>query len=139
MGLQSTIRSLVGTAFSSIGDLAETVEYHHNGIEADYDPTTGDVTTDTAAFTANVKAVFVNTKDEKQMPSALVTIALPGDQLALIPGTELTEEPNTGDHIAKDDDKWLVVGKATDPATGLWKLLVRKLGGGAEESLVFHT
>ncbi len=140
MGLQTTIQNLVGTAFSAIGDLAETVDYIHEGQEPDYDTTTGDVTSDSDTSTVPVRAVILSagkTAMEK-LPTALVEVARPGDQLALIPGSDLTISPTTGDKLVKDDDTWLVKGFAADPARGLWKVLLTRVGGGADGSLVFH-
>jgi len=140
MGLQATIQNLVGTAFGAIGDLAETVDYIHEGQEPDYDPTTGDVTSDSDTSTIQVRAVILSvgqTKMEK-LPTALVEVAKPGDQLGLIPGMDLQQSPTTGDKLVKDDDTWLVKGFAADPAVGLWKVLLTRVGGGADDTLVFH-
>ncbi len=139
MGLQATVQSLVGTAFDAIGDLKETVDYTHEGQEPDYDPTTGLVTSDSATVTLQVRAVFLPfNKADRRMPTELVEVALPGDQLVLVPGIDVTISPTTGDTIVKDDDTWLVRGFIRDPAEGLYKFLVGRVGGGADGALVFH-
>lgn len=140
MGLQATIQNLVGTAFDAIGDLKETVDYIHEGQEPDYDPTTGIVTSDSDTSTVQVRAVILAAGDatEEQLPTSLVEVARPGDQLALIPGVDMQTAPTTGDKVVKDDDSWLVKGMEADPAGGLWKVLLTRLGGGADGSLVFH-
>lgn len=139
MGLQATIQSLVGTAFDVIGDLKETVDYTYEGQEPDYDPTTGAVTPDVDTVTLQVRAVFLPfNKADRRMPTELVEVALPGDQLVLVPGTDVTISPTTGDTIVKDDDTWLVRGFIRDPAEGLYKFLVGRVGGGADGALVFH-
>ena len=139
MGLQSTIQSLVGTAFNAIGDLKETVDYTHEGQEPDYDPTTGLVTSDSATVTVQVEAVFVAIKSTaKTLPTDLVEVALPGDYVALIPGIQLSIKPTTGDTIVRLDETWVVKGMSRDPAKGLWIILVRRQGGGADSILVFH-
>ncbi len=140
MGLQSTIQNLVGSAFSAIGDLAETVEYIHAGQEPDYDPTTGEVTPDSDTSSPQVRAVIlaVGKSTQDQLPTALVEVARPGDQLALIPAVDLDTAPTTGDKLVKDDDTWLVKGMEVDPAGGLWKVLLTRVGGGADGAMVFH-
>lgn len=138
MGLQSTIQSLVGTAFTAIGDLKETVDYIHEGTESDYDVTTGLVTPDVATVTISVEAVLVPIKSTaKTLPADLVEVALPGDHVALIPGEQLSIKPTTGDKIVRLDEAWVVKGFTRDPAKGLWKILVRRPGGGADGELVF--
>lgn len=139
MGLQATVQSLVGTAFTAVGDLAETVDYTHEGQEPDYDTTTGLVTSDVATVTIQIRAMFLALKkDDSRLPTELVEVALPGDQLVLVPGVDVTISPTTGDKIVKDDDTWLVKGFARDPAEGLWKFVVGRVGGGADGLLVFH-
>lgn len=139
MGLQATVQKLVGTAFTVIGDLQEAVDYIHEGQEPDYDPTTGLVTSDVATVTLSVRAVFLPfNKNDRRMPTELVEVALPGDQLVLVPGLDITISPTTGDIIVKDDDSWLVRGFVRDPAEGLFKFLVGRVGGGADGALVFH-
>jgi len=140
MGLRSTIQSIVGTAFTAIGDLQDGVSYTHEGQEPDYDPTTGNVTSDSATSTVSVRAVILSagSAEIEKLPTALVEVAKPGDQLALIPGVDLTIAPTTGDKLALDDDTWLVKGCVADPAIGLWKILMTRVGGGADDSLVFH-
>lgn len=139
MGLQAIVQSAVGTAFTAIGDLAEDVDYTHEGQEPDYDTGTGSVTPDSATVSLEVRAVFVPfEKMAKNAPAELVEVALPGDQLALIPGTDMTIKPTTGDKITRLDEAWVVKGFVRDPAEGLWKVLVRRVGGGADGELVFH-
>lgn len=139
MGLSATIQSLVGTAFTAIGDLQETVDYTHEGQEPDYDVTTGLVTSDVATVTIQVRAVFKALKKaDPRLPTELVEVALPGDQLVLVPGLDVTISPTTGDKIVKDDDAWLVKGFVRDPAEGLWIFLVGRVGGGADGEMVFH-
>lgn len=140
MGLQATIQNLVGTAFSAIGDLAETVDYIHKGQEPDYDPTTGLVTPDSDTSTVQVRAVILSAGQDTvdKLPTSLVEVAKPGDQLALIPAVDMQQTLTTGDQLVKDDDTWLVKGFEIDPANALWKVLVTRVGGGADSSLVFH-
>jgi len=140
MGLQSTIQNLVGTAFSAIGDLAGTVDYIHEGQEPDYNPTTGDVTSDSDTSTVQVRAVILSVGQTamEKLPTGLTEVARPGDQLGLIPAVDLQTSPTTGDKLVKDDDTWLVKGFAADPAGGLWKVLLTRVGGGADSALVFH-
>ncbi len=139
MGLSNTIQKLVGTAFTTIGDLAEVVDYIHEGQEPDYDTTTGLVAPDPATVTLQVRAMFTAfKKDDKNLPTELVEVGLPGDQVVLVPGVDVTISPTTGDKIVKDDDTWKVKGFARDPALGLWKFIVTRVGGGAEGALVFH-
>lgn len=140
MGLQATIQNLVGTAFDAIGDLKETVDYIHSGQEPDYDPTTGAVTPDSDTSTVSVRAVILaaGSKTMEKLPTDLVEVAKPGDQLGLIPAVDLQRAPTTGDRLVLDDDSWLVKGCSTDPAEGLWKVLLTRLGGGADGSVVFH-
>ena len=139
MGLQSTVQKLVGTAFTAIGDLQETVDYTHEGQEPDYDPTLGLVTPDSATVTIQVRAVFTPfKKGDPRLPTELVEVGLPGDQLVLVPGIDVTISPTTGDKIVKDDDSWQVKGFTRDPAEGLWKFIVTRIGGGADGQLVFH-
>lgn len=139
MGLSNTIQSLVGTAFAAIGDLAETVDYIHEGQEPDYNTTTGQVASDPATVTLPVRAMFkAFKKDDKDLPTELVEVGLPGDQVVLVPGVDVTISPTTGDKIVRIDDTWLVKGFARDPAKGLWKFVVGRVGGGAEGRLVFH-
>jgi hypothetical protein len=139
MGLKATIQSLVGTAFEAIGDLQETVDYIHEGQEPDYDTSTGSVTPDSDTVTLAVRAVLVLFSSiEKQMPSNLVEVALPGDYVALIPGIDMAREPTTADRLVRLDETWVVVGFTRDPAEGLWKVLIRRVGGGADGELVFH-
>lgn len=141
MGLKSTVQKLVGTAFSAVGDLKKTVDYFHVDPNPDYDTTTGEVTRDPASFSGRVGAVLLTAKaaiDRGVMPTDLVEVARPGDWLALIPNTDLKKQPTTGDEIIFDDEKWLVKGIGTDPAEALWKVLIRRLGGGAEGLLQEH-
>jgi len=140
MGLQATIQNLVGTAFSAIGDLAKTVDFIHEGQEPDYDPTTGVVTSDSATSTVQVRAVILaaGARTMEKLPTDLVEVARPGDQLGLIPAVDLQTAPTTGDKLVESDDSWVVKGCATDPADGLWKVLLTRLGGGADGALVFH-
>lgn len=140
MGLQATIQNLVGTAFSAIGDLARTVDYVHEGQEPDYDPTTGAVTSDSDTSTISIRAVILaaGAKTMDKLPTDLVEVAKPGDQLGLIPAVDLQAAPTTGDKLVADDDTWLVKGCSTDPADGLWKVLLTRVGGGADGSMVFH-
>lgn len=138
MGLQATIQSIVGTAFDAIGDLKETVDYTHEGQEPDYDPTTGSVTSDVGTVSLEVRAVFVAVEVAKNLPADLVEVARPGDELALIPGVDMTIKPTTGDKITRLDETWVVKGFVRDPAQGLWKILVKRIGGGADNVLVFH-
>lgn len=139
MGLKSTVQKLVGTAFNAVGDLVETVDYTHEGQEPDYDTTTGLVVSDSATVTLAVRAIFTPfNKSDKRLPTALVHVGLPGDQLVLVPGVDISISPTTGDKIVKDDDTWLVKGFVRDPAEGLWKFIVGRPGGGAEGEAVFH-
>lgn len=141
MGLSATIQNLVGTAFTAIGDLKKTVSYIHKGQEPDYDTTTGAVQQDPDTSPVLVSAVFVKGSDaisRGTMPTALVEVARPGDWLALIPNSDLQTAPTTGDEVILDDDTWVVKDLAIDPATALWKVLLTRVGGGAEGSLVFH-
>lgn len=141
MGLQSTIQSVVGTAFLAIGDLAEPVDYIHEGQEPDYDTTTGLVTSDVETVTLRIdEAVLVpfSKKVAEQSPADLVEVSLPGDWLALIPGNSLSIEPTTGDKIVRLDETWVVKGFARDPAKALWKILIRRVGGGADGELIIH-
>lgn len=140
MGLQATIQNLVGTAFSAIGDLKRTVDYIHKGQEPDYDPTTGLVQPDANTSTVQVSAVLIKitSKTTDVLPTELVEVARPGDWLALIPNTDLQTAPTSGDEVVFDDDTWTVVGMAVDPANALWKVLLTRIGGGADGALVFH-
>lgn len=139
MGLSATIQSLVGTAFDAVGDLQQRHDYIHEGTEPDYDVTTGAVTPDPATVTLSVRAIFKALKKaDPRLPTELVEVALPGDQLVLVPGIDITISPTTGDKIVKDDDAWLVKGFVRDPAEGLWTFLVSRVGGGADGELVFH-
>ncbi len=139
MGLQSTIQKLVGSAFDTIGDLKETVDYIHEGQEPSYDPTTGAVTPDSATTTIQVRAIFkAFTKTDTRLPTELVQVGKPGDQVVLVPGVDVTIKPNTGDKIVKDDDTWLVKGAVPDPAEGLWTMIVTRVGGGSDGEAVFH-
>ncbi len=139
MGLQATVQSLVKTAFEAIGDIPEAVDYTHEGQEPDYDPTSGAVTPDPATFTVRLERVlFIPFKDNETAPSALVAIALPGDYLVLIAGLDLSVKPTTGDKIVRQDETWIVKGFTSDPAEGLWKILARHPGGGADGEVQFH-
>lgn len=139
MGLQSTIQNLVGTAFTAIGDLQQLHDYIHEGQEPDYDPTSGDITSDVATVTLQVRAVVLSAEATvDKLPTSLVEVFRPGDQLALIPGVDMTISPTTGDKLVKDDDTWLVKGFVLDPAGGLWQVLMTRVGGGADGVLVFH-
>ncbi len=140
MGLKSAIQLAVGSAFTAIGDLGETLDYIHEGIEPSYDVTTGLVTSDSATVTLRPRVVMVpfNSKVAKKLPGDLVEIARPGDEVALIPGVDMTIEPTTGDKIVRSDETWVVKGFTRDPADGLWIILVKRAGGGAEGELVFH-
>ena len=139
MGLQGTIQSLVGTAFDVVGDLKETVDYIHEGTEPDYDVTQGLVTPDAATVTVQVRAMLVPFETVEDLPTALVKEALPGDQVALVPGIDFNGKAlNTGDKIVRKDDTWLVKGFVRDPAEGLFKVLVGRVGGGADGAMVFH-
>lgn len=141
MGLSSTIQNLVGTAFEAIGDLKKTVDYIHKGQEPDYDPTTGIVQDDTDTSTVQVRAVLLKASDAGDrgiFPTELVEVARPGDLLALIPNADFQTAPTTGDELVFDDDTWLVKDLIVDPADGLWKVLLTRVGGGADGSLVFH-
>lgn len=140
MGLKSTIRTAVGVAFSAIGDLQELLDYIHEGQEPSYDPTTGSVTSDSDTVTLQVRVTLVNASGKvmENMPADLVEVSRPGDMVALIPGIDMTREPTTGDKIVRNDETWVVKGFATDPADGLWKVLVKRVGGGADGVLVFN-
>lgn len=140
MGLAATVQKLVGVAFTAVGDLQQTVSYTHEGQEPDYDPTTGNVTSDSDTSTIQVRAIFlsVGKAEIDKMPTSLVEVAKPGDQFVLIPQVDLQTAPTSGDKIVLDDDTWLVKGFMTDPAEGLWKVLVTRVGGGADGVLVFH-
>jgi len=140
MGLEATVQRLVGVAFTAVGDLQKTVSYTHEGQEPDYDPTTGNVTSDSATSTVQVRAIFlsVGKSEIDKMPTSLVEVAKPGDQLVLIPQVDLQTAPTSGDKIVLDDDTWLAKGFMADPAEGLWKVLVTRVGGGADGVLVFH-
>jgi hypothetical protein len=138
MGLKGTIQSLVGTAFSAIGDLQEAVDYVHEGIEPDYDVTTGLVTRDAATVTLSVRAVILSEETTPaRLPTSLTALYRSGDLLALIPGVDMTISPTTGDRMTLNGNTWLVKGFDLDPAGGLWKVLITRLGGGVDESLVF--
>ena len=139
MGLLDTVQNLVNTAFDAIGDLKETVSYTHQGKSSTYDTATGTVYDDPASFTVQVRAIFTNLrKAEEELPSQLIEVALVGDQVVLIPGVDLGVEPTTGDRIIRLDETWVVKGFVRDPAKGLWKILVTRVGGGADDELVFH-
>ncbi len=139
MGLTSTIQKLVGTAFAAIGDLQETVDYIHEGQEPSYDTTTGLVTPDSATTTIGVRAMFkAFNKNDTRLPTELVQVGLPGDQVVLIPGVDVTLSPTTGDKIVKDDDTWLVKAAVRDPAEALWIMVASRVGGGSDGQAVFH-
>lgn len=140
MGLQSVIQKAVGQAFEAIGDLQQLHDYVHEGQEPDYDSTTGDVIPDVARVTLQVRATILAAGKDSldKLPTSLMQVARPGDQLALIPGVDMTISPTTGDQLIKDDSTWRVKGFVLDPAGGLWKVLVTRVGGGADGQLVFH-
>lgn len=139
MGLTSTIQKLVGTAFDAVGDLKETVDYIHEGQEPSYDPTTGLVTSDSATTTIQVRAIFkAFSKSDQRLPTELVQVGLPGDQVVLVPGVDVTISPTTGDKVVKDDDTWLVRAAVRDPAQGLWIMIAGRVGGGSDGEAVFH-
>lgn len=140
MGFQSLIQSAVGNAFDTIGDLKETMDYIHEGQEPDYSTTTGLVTPDTATVTLTVRAMLLalDNPAASNLPGDLIEVSRPGDMVALIPGEDITIEPTTGDKLTRLDETWVVKGFAIDPAGGLWKMIVKRVGGGADGVLVFH-
>jgi hypothetical protein len=141
MGFQSTIQTVVGRAFNTIGDLKESVDYIHEGDEPDYNPVTGAVSSDPDTVTLTVRAVFKAISDgalPNTFPADLVEVARPGDWMAFIPGVDMTIPPTTGDKIVRQDETWVVKAFSIDPAGGLWRMVVKRTGGGADGALVFH-
>lgn len=127
MSLRTTIRNLVGVAFSAIGDLAETITYTQPRNDATYDDVTG--TVDQGTLTVITPRAVFEAADSKQEPdlSALQQQAVSGDQFVYIPGIDLTVTPTTRDTFVRADGlTWLVKGMQHDPARGLWILLASR-------------
>lgn len=123
MGLTTTLRAAVATAFTAVGDLAETVTYSHR-TGATY--ANGTVTTTTED--TELSALFVEYSSREKQDAAI----LPNDRRAIIQAAELDVQPVVDDTLIRaSGETWTVIavtmlGTHDDPAdAAAWDLQVR--------------
>lgn len=120
-GEARAIQDAIRGAFTAFGDLAPVATYIAVTASS-YDATTGAVTNTEKTY-KGIPMVFARYKKREVDGDAI----LPEDQKVIIAALNLPVTPTVNDRIVMASGAiWKVMDKATDPATAVWVLQVRR-------------
>ena len=124
MALKSNVQNIVGSVWTVLDDLRETVTYKvYASDNGDYNDTTGVVTRTETTETLTTQAVFTRYLKREIDGQAI----RPDDRKVLIPNAKISAEPKVNDRITRaDGTTWEVQEIQKDPLEALWVLKVRQ-------------
>jgi hypothetical protein len=121
MSLKDTIQDAVESAFEALDDVPESCTYTQT-TSSTYAPATG-VDTPATNTQTGVPVVF-DVYSTRDIDGERIRAS---DQKALIAANDIVVTPKVEDTITRADGTiWTVEEVATDPATAMWELRVRK-------------
>ncbi len=120
MGLKETIQGAVGSGFTALGNLRETVTYLAFQTTSAYAPSTGTYTRTETPYA--LSGLFVR-YGQRDIDGVQIK---PHDQKFLFVPSALPVEPQLNDRLLRADGSyWEVIDRRKDPASALWSLQVR--------------
>lgn len=120
MGYRSLIKGFVATAFKTIGDLKDTVEYHHV-IAGTVDPDTDEQMLDTDdPETFECAKVKLTDEEVDYFPGPLITERL------LIPWNVISLVPAEADYVIIAGIRWEVRRFKGVPGESLWIVYIQR-------------
>lgn len=123
MGLRATIASGVATAFTALGDVAETVTYRQRA-DGSYNATTGTVSHSDTDI--SVKAIVEPITGQQE--ANIIADEHSGDLSVLVKAADMTVTPDTGDQVIRNNLVHTVNQIIFDPAGATYKFMVGKQG-----------
>ena len=119
MGLRGTVKKFVTMAFDQVGDLKDTVEYHHV-VAGGVDPVTDtQMNTETVETFLCVKAKLSD-QELDYFPGPLITERL------FIPWNVFTGEPKEPDYVMIEGVRWEVRRSRGVPGNSLWIVYIQQ-------------
>lgn len=119
MGLRGTVQKYVTQAFNQLGDLKDTVEYHHV-VAGSVDPVTDTQTNTETVETFQCVKTKLSDQELDYFPGPLVTERL------LIPWNVLTTAPAEPDYVVIAGVRWEVRRARGVPGESVWIVYIQQ-------------
>jgi len=119
MGLRSTVKKFVTSAFDQIGDLKDSVEYHHV-VAGVVDPLTDAQTNTDTVETFQCVQAKLSDMELDYFPGPLITERL------IVPWNVLTGEPKEPDYVMIAGVRWEVRRARGVPGASVWIIYIQQ-------------